>query len=71
MAQGNASKVFHPFLLPGDLKQSSEELRNKLMIDFDPLRCYVGDVEVNLIMDCLDLQLDRIFSFFLTFFCYL
>ncbi|KAF3447128.1 hypothetical protein FNV43_RR12308 [Rhamnella rubrinervis] len=45
VAQGDANKVFHPFLLPGDLKQSSEELRNKLMIDFDPLRCYVGDIE--------------------------
>ncbi|KAF3441314.1 hypothetical protein FNV43_RR15227 [Rhamnella rubrinervis] len=45
VAQGNASKVFHPFLLPGDLKQSSEELRNKLMINFDPLRCYIGDLE--------------------------
>ena len=45
MARGNASKVFHPFLLPGDMKGNSEALRNKLLVDFDPLRCFVGDLE--------------------------
>lgn len=58
MVQGNASKVFHPFLLPGDLKQSSEELRSRLMINFDPLRCYVRDLEVSAITKCFYLVLD-------------
>ncbi|XP_044469095.1 nucleolar protein 6 [Mangifera indica] len=45
VVRGDASKAFHPFLLSGDLKGSSEELKNKLMVDFDPLRCFVGDLE--------------------------
>ncbi|XP_009347539.2 nucleolar protein 6 isoform X1 [Pyrus x bretschneideri] len=45
VACGNASNVFHPFLLPGDMKGNSEALRNKLLVNFDPLRCYVGDLE--------------------------
>ncbi|ONH96837.1 hypothetical protein PRUPE_7G155300 [Prunus persica] len=45
VARGNASKVFHPFLLPGDLNGNSEDLRNKLLVNFDPMRCFVGDVE--------------------------
>lgn len=47
VACGNASKVFHPFLLPGDMKGNSEALRNKLLVNFDPLRCYVGDLEAS------------------------
>ncbi|CAL5371205.1 unnamed protein product [Camellia sinensis] len=42
---GNASKVFHPFMLPRDMKGSLEELKHKLMVNFDPLRCFVGDLE--------------------------
>ncbi|KAI8019409.1 Nucleolar protein 6 [Camellia lanceoleosa] len=45
VVRGNASKVFHPFMLPGDMKGSSEELKHKLMVNFDPLRCFVGDLE--------------------------
>ncbi|KAK9948609.1 hypothetical protein M0R45_004177 [Rubus argutus] len=45
VARGNASKGFHPFLLPGDFKGSSEDLRNKVLVNFDPLRCFVGDLE--------------------------
>ncbi|XP_031255043.1 nucleolar protein 6 [Pistacia vera] len=45
VAHGDVSKAFRPFLLPGDLKGSSEELKNKLMVDFNPLRCFVGDLE--------------------------
>ncbi|VVA09728.1 PREDICTED: nucleolar [Prunus dulcis] len=45
VARGNASKVFHPFLLPGDLNGNSEDLRNKLLVNFDPMRCFVGDIE--------------------------
>ncbi|MBA0770107.1 hypothetical protein Gotri_018781 [Gossypium trilobum] len=46
VAHGNASTCFHPFLLPSDMKGSSlEQLKTKLMVNFDPLRCFVGDVE--------------------------
>ncbi|CAL2273862.1 unnamed protein product [Prunus armeniaca] len=45
VARGNASKVFHPFLLAGDLNGNSEDLRNKLLVNFDPMRCFVGDIE--------------------------
>ncbi len=48
MARGNASKFFHPFILPGDLKGSSEEVKNKLLVNFDPLRCFVGDLEASI-----------------------
>lgn len=49
MAHGNASTCFHPFLLPSDMKGSSlEQLKTKLMVNFDPLRCFVGDVEVSI-----------------------
>ncbi|KAL6551884.1 hypothetical protein OROGR_008038 [Orobanche gracilis] len=42
---GKASKAFQPFLLPRDLKGSPEELKNKLMVNFDPLRYFVSDIE--------------------------
>ncbi|XWS45420.1 hypothetical protein CRYUN_Cryun15aG0135300 [Craigia yunnanensis] len=42
---GNASNAFHPYLLPADMKGSLEQLKTKLMVNFDPLRCFVGDVE--------------------------
>ncbi|KAG5560683.1 hypothetical protein RHGRI_003871 [Rhododendron griersonianum] len=45
VVRGKPSKKFHPFLLPGDMKGSLEELKHKLMVNFDPLRCFVGDVE--------------------------
>ncbi|KAL5754642.1 hypothetical protein ACOSP7_022862 [Xanthoceras sorbifolium] len=48
VARGNASKAFHPFMLPADMKGSLDELKNKLMVDFDPLRCFVGDIEKEL-----------------------
>lgn len=55
MACGNASKIFHPYILVGDLKGSSEELRNKLLVDFDPLKCFVGNLEVSnvFVLTCL------------------
>ncbi|KAI3451695.1 hypothetical protein Pfo_008360 [Paulownia fortunei] len=43
--RGNASKTFQPFLLPGDMKGNLEELKNKLMVNFDPLRYFVSDIE--------------------------
>ncbi|KAL0343289.1 UNVERIFIED_CONTAM: Nucleolar protein 6 [Sesamum angustifolium] len=42
---GRASKTFQPFLSPGDMKGNSEELKNKLMVNFDPLRYFVTDIE--------------------------
>lgn len=45
VARGKASKSFHPFMLPGDLKGSSKEVKNKLLVDFNPLGCFVGDLE--------------------------
>ncbi|XP_050281342.1 uncharacterized protein LOC126722227 isoform X3 [Quercus robur] len=45
VARGNASKVFQPFMSPGDFKGSLEELKNKLLVNFDPLRFFVGDLE--------------------------
>ncbi|XP_031399532.1 nucleolar protein 6 isoform X2 [Punica granatum] len=45
VAQGNASKAFHPFLQPLDLKGSLEEIKNQVMVDFDPLRCFLRDLE--------------------------
>ncbi|XP_040999624.1 nucleolar protein 6 [Juglans microcarpa x Juglans regia] len=45
VARGNASKFFHPLMLPRDLKGSSDEVKTKLLVDFDPLRCFVGDLE--------------------------
>ena len=47
VARGNASKAFHPFLLPGELKGTLEELRNKLLVDLDPLKCLIGDLEAS------------------------
>ncbi|XP_057967920.1 uncharacterized protein LOC131157627 isoform X2 [Malania oleifera] len=44
VASGNVSKDFHPFLLAEDMKRP-EELKYKLMVNFDPLRCFVGDLE--------------------------
>ncbi|XP_021908004.1 LOW QUALITY PROTEIN: nucleolar protein 6 [Carica papaya] len=45
VAHGKASKSFHHFILPGDLKTSSEELKSKLMVNFDPLMSFAGDLE--------------------------
>ncbi|CAN7033479.1 unnamed protein product [Brassica rapa subsp. trilocularis] len=41
VARGKASKAFNPFLLPGDLKRSPEELKKKLMVDFEPTKCFM------------------------------
>ncbi|KAI3726492.1 hypothetical protein L1987_66289 [Smallanthus sonchifolius] len=42
VAQGNASKTFQPFLLS---KGSTKDLQDELYINFDPLKCYVKDLE--------------------------
>ncbi|KAE8655090.1 putative ADP-ribosylation factor [Hibiscus syriacus] len=45
VAHGSASNSFHPFLLPADMNCSLEQIKTKQMVNFDPLRCFVGDVE--------------------------
>ncbi|XP_019423401.1 PREDICTED: nucleolar protein 6 isoform X2 [Lupinus angustifolius] len=45
VAIGHASKSFQPFLLPRDLKGRREELKNKLLVDFNPSRCFIRDLE--------------------------
>lgn len=47
LIRGNPSKTFQPFLLPGDMKGNLEELKNKLMVNFDPLRYFVTDIEAS------------------------
>ena len=46
--RGYASKVFQPFMSPGDFKGSLEELKNKLLVNFDPQRFFVGDLEASI-----------------------
>ncbi|KAJ1388814.1 Zinc finger, GRF-type [Sesbania bispinosa] len=45
VAKGHSSKCFQPFLLPKDLKGRPEELKNKLLVDFDPSKCFIRDLE--------------------------
>jgi U3 small nucleolar RNA-associated protein 22 len=47
VAKGHASKFFQPFLLPKDLKGRPEELKNKLLVDFNPSRCFIKDLEAS------------------------
>ncbi|XP_052196632.1 uncharacterized protein LOC127803986 isoform X2 [Diospyros lotus] len=42
---GGPSKSFHPFMSPGDIKGRLEEMKHKLMVDFNPLQCFIGDLE--------------------------
>ncbi|KAF6136292.1 hypothetical protein GIB67_042777 [Kingdonia uniflora] len=45
IAQGDSSKEFHPCILSGDKCRGSEEMKNKLMVGFDPLRCFLEDLK--------------------------
>ncbi|XP_022856582.1 nucleolar protein 6 [Olea europaea var. sylvestris] len=45
IVRGNPSEIFHPFLIPGDLRGSLEEMKNKLMVNFDPLGHFTRDIE--------------------------
>jgi len=47
VAEGQASKCFQPFFLPKDLKGRAEELKNKLLVDFDPSKCFIRDLKVS------------------------
>lgn len=46
VAQGNASKDFLPYILRGDVHGNSEEIKKKLMVNFDPTWCFVEDIKV-------------------------
>ncbi|XP_058112391.1 uncharacterized protein LOC131255641 [Magnolia sinica] len=43
--QGNASKDFHPYISFVNKQQSFDEIRNKLMVNFDPTSCFVEDLK--------------------------
>ncbi|XP_028775663.1 nucleolar protein 6 isoform X2 [Neltuma alba] len=45
VVRGHASKCFQPVLLPRDLKGRPEEVKSKLLVDFDPLRFFIRDLE--------------------------
>ncbi|KAK7406701.1 hypothetical protein VNO78_08331 [Psophocarpus tetragonolobus] len=45
VAEGRSSNCFQPFLLPKDLKGRPEELKNKLLIDFDPSKFFIRDLK--------------------------
>ncbi|KAL9273669.1 Pyridine nucleotide-disulfide oxidoreductase domain-containing protein [Drosera capensis] len=45
IAQGDATKDFNPFLAHKDMKGNLDEVKQRLMVDFDPLRCYIEDLE--------------------------
>lgn len=45
--RGNASKAFQPFLLPEDMKKNMEELKNKLMVGFDPQKYLISEIEAS------------------------
>ncbi|GAB2279548.1 hypothetical protein Dimus_014191 [Dionaea muscipula] len=46
VARGNATKDFNPLMVRKDMKGGSlDQLKMKLMVDFDPLRCFLVDLE--------------------------
>ncbi|KAL8137849.1 hypothetical protein V2J09_003850 [Rumex salicifolius] len=45
IARGAPSKDFSPFLVLNNTKGNFLELKSKLMVDFDPLKCYLADLE--------------------------
>lgn len=47
VARGNPSKTFQPFLLPKGVNGSSKDLQDQLYMNFDPLMCYVKDLEAS------------------------
>ncbi|CAN0861852.1 Nucleolar protein 6 [Linum grandiflorum] len=45
IARGNATKSFGPFFTSEDFKGNLQQLKDKLLIGFDPLRCYVTELK--------------------------
>lgn len=56
VAKGNPSKIFSPFLLLRNLKASPENIKDKLLVNFDPLRCYSADLQVSDLV-CFDMHI--------------
>lgn len=48
--------MFKPFLLPGDLKRSHEELKNKLMVDFEPTKCFMSGLQASVLIKNKNIQ---------------
>ena len=45
------TKAFRPFLLAGvgtGIKARLEDLKDKVMIDFNPVRCFIDEIEVKI-----------------------
>lgn len=47
VVRGNPSKIYQPFTLLGGMKGTKEELKDKLLIDFDPVKCFIKDLEAS------------------------
>ncbi|KAK7309292.1 hypothetical protein RJT34_05888 [Clitoria ternatea] len=45
VAKGHASTYFQPFLLSKELRGRPEELKTRLLVDFDPSKCFIRDLE--------------------------
>ncbi|CAN1814117.1 Nucleolar protein 6, partial [Linum perenne] len=45
IVHGNATKSFAPFFTAEDFKGNLQQLKDKLLVDFNPLRCYVTDLK--------------------------
>ncbi|KAF9609709.1 hypothetical protein IFM89_018157 [Coptis chinensis] len=52
VAQGDPSSEFHPFMLHGNMKESLEEMKKTLMVNFDPVRCFMEDLKVSCVFTC-------------------
>ncbi|RWR95731.1 nucleolar protein 6 isoform X1 [Cinnamomum micranthum f. kanehirae] len=45
VVEGDVCKGFNPYITLGNRHQSFEEARERLMVNFDPTRCFVEDLE--------------------------
>ncbi|CAH9146997.1 unnamed protein product [Cuscuta epithymum] len=45
VVRGKPTKIFDPFFHPTNLRGSYKELKSKLMVNFDPLKCFITEIE--------------------------
>ncbi|RAL52526.1 hypothetical protein DM860_017220 [Cuscuta australis] len=45
VVRGKPTKTFHPFILTANLRNSYKELKSKMMVDFDPLKCFITEIK--------------------------
>ncbi|XP_021848982.2 uncharacterized protein [Spinacia oleracea] len=45
VARGNPSNYFSPIFRPKDVKGGLDVIKTKIMVDFDPLQCYLMDIQ--------------------------